>query len=459
MNCNYDVIIVGAGPAGMFAAKELAESNLKVLIVDMGKDVDERVMVKEGEIISQKWEPSNIMCGVGGAGMFSDGTLNLRPDIGGDLEKFTNSSQAAWDLVNYVDKVYLSFGGPQKLYQADGKEVEELMRKAVSAGIRFVNIPQRHIGSDNAPKVIKAFAEYLKSKGVQFKLQTVVKDIIVEDNRCEGVVTDNGIIKGRAVLIAPGRVAFSWVEQLVERHRIEYRYAPIDVGVRVEVPAIIMQHVTEIARDPKFHIRTKKYDDFVRTFCTNPQGFVVKEEYDGLIGVNGHSMHNKKSENTNFAFLVRIELTEPLENTTDYGRSIAELATTLGGGKPIIQRLGDLRRGRRTKWSSLQKNPWKHTLKDVTPGDISMALPHRIVTDITEGLEVLEKIIPGVNDDSTLLYAPEIKFYAMELKVDDKMQTSIKGLFAAGDGTGLSRGIVNAAATGILAGRGILHIL
>ena len=220
-----------------------------------------------------------------------------------------------------------------------------------------------------------------------------------------------------------------------------------------------MNPVTRINRDPKFHIRTKRYDDFARTFCTNERGFVVKEVYDDFIGVNGHSLREKKSENTNFAFLVKVELTEPVENTTRYGRSIAKLATTIGGGKPIIQRMGDLRRGRRSTWERINRNLVKNTLKDVTPGDISMALPHRITMDIIEGLAKLDEIIPGVAADSTLLYAPEIKFYAMRMKVDKNMETSVSNLFAAGDGAGLSRDIVNAAATGMLAARGILNKL
>jgi uncharacterized FAD-dependent dehydrogenase len=243
---------------------------------------------------------------------------------------------------------------------------------------------------------------------------------------------------------------------MIETHGIEARYGGIDIGVRVEVPAIVMEPVTRINRDPKFHIQSRRYDDFVRTFCTNRRGFVVKEEYEDFIATNGHSMTNVESENTNFAFLVHIELTEPIENTTKYARSIAKLATTIGGGKPVLQRMGDLRRGRRSTKERIAKYLVVNTLKDVTPGDISMALPHRIVMDIIEGLETLNEIIPGVTSDSTLLYAPEVKFYAMHLKVNRQMETSVKNLFAAGDGAGLSRDIVNAAATGIMAAKGII---
>jgi len=454
----YDVVIVGAGPAGMFAAHELAERR-SVLVVDRGRDIEHRRCKMDRRTNCLHCDPCDIMCGSGGSGTFSDGTLNLRPDIGGDLTRLTGDSDEAWELVRYVDSVFLEYGAPvERLIRPESGDVEELKRRAASAGARFIEVSQRHIGSDQAPRVIANFESSLKKRGVEFRFNTAVRDIWLENNNtCRGIVLEDGEkILAEKTILAPGRVGAGWVDELVKKHGIKARHGPIDVGVRVEVPAIIMDPVTRINRDPKFHIHTRRYDDFVRTFCTNEHGFVVKEEYEGFIATNGHSMSNVSSDNTNFAFLVRIELTEPLENTTKYGRSIAKLATTIGGGRPVLQRMGDLRRGRRTTWKRLQRNTVQNTLKDVTPGDISMALPHRIVMDIIEGLEVLNQIIPGVASDSTLLYAPEIKFYAMEVNVDRNMETSIKNLYAAGDGAGLSRDIVNAAATGILAARGIL---
>ncbi|MHC1635894.1 MAG: NAD(P)/FAD-dependent oxidoreductase [Candidatus Methanospirareceae archaeon] len=460
MTKDYDAVIVGSGPAGLFAARELSPYLDKILVIEQGKDVEERYcpMYDTGECLLCK--ECNIMCGVGGAGAFSDGTLNLRPDVGGDLVELCKNADTAWEIVHYVDKVFLEYGAPKELYSGNKEDIEELKRRAASVGACFIEINQRHIGSDNTKRVISNFKADLEKRGIKFLLRTKVVDFIIEEERggkeCKGVITKGGErIRSEYTVLAPGRVGASWVEEMIAKYGIKAHHAGIDVGVRVEVPAITMDPVTRINRDPKFHIRTKRYDDFARTFCTNERGFVVKEVYDGFIGVNGHSMRDKKSENTNFAFLIRVELTEPLENTTEYGRSIAKLATTIGGGKPIIQRMGDLRRGRRSTKERIERNLVKNTLKDVTPGDISMALPHRITMDVIEGLEKLDEIIPGVASDSTLLYAPEIKFYAMQIDVNEDMESSIKNLFVAGDGAGLSRDIVNAAATGVLAARGI----
>ncbi len=459
-DAKWDVIIIGAGPAGMCAANELADRGLRILVIDRGHDIKERHCPMENLGKCAECKNCDIMCGIGGSGTFSDGTLNLRPDIGGDLAALTGDEALAWQLVAHVDALFLKYGAPEKLYNAEGEQVEKLKREAASVGVHFIDIPQRHMGSDNAPHIIENFENDLKSRGIVFRLNAEVHDLLIENETCTGVVLKHGEkLVSRFTLLCPGRVGGEWVNTLVKRHGISAKNGAIDIGVRVEVPAILMDPVTQINHDPKFHIRTKRYDDFVRTFCTNEHGYVVKERYEGFIGTNGHSLKSKQSENTNFAFLVRTELTEPLEDTTRYGKSVSKLATTIGGGNPILQRMGDLRRGQRSTWNRIRRNPVKNTLEDVTPGDISMAMPHRIIMNIIEGLEKLNEVIPGVAADSTLLYAPEVKFYAMELQVSRELATSVRGLFAAGDGTGLSRDIINAAATGVIAGRGILKRL
>lgn len=450
---NYDVVIIGAGPAGLFAAYEFANNgSLKILVVDKGKDINNRLCPSISEFQRcLKCKPCNILCGLGGAGGLSDGKLNLKADVGGNLEEFVSKEEAD-RLVKKIDDVFLEHGGSSKLYGTDSHDLE---KKAAEAGIEFIPIPQRHIGSDKLPSVITSFKNYLENMGVEFWLNTNVKKI-EKNNNYRLVLEDERQLESRFIIAATGRSGAEWISSEAKRLGVNTRFAAIDIGVRVEVPSVVMENIIEFAWDPKFHIYTKKYDDFVRTFCTCPNGFVVMEDYGEYIGVNGHSSNSEKSDNTNFAFLTRIELTEPVENTTRYGKSIAKLATTIGGKMPIIQRLEDLRTGHRSTASRIEKSFVKPTLKNATPGDISMAMPHRIVENVVEGLEQLDKVIPGVNSDSTLLYAPEIKFYSMRFIVNKNLETNISNFFVAGDGAGLSRGIVASAATGIIAARGIL---
>lgn len=449
----FDVVIIGAGPAGLFAAHELAyKARLSILIIDQGKDVDERICSAKEYKFCRKCSPCNILCGVGGAGTLSGGLLNLRPDIGGNLLEFISSEDEAWRLIEYVDSIFLKYGAPKQIVHVDNEMVELLKRKAAAAGAKFIPIPQRHIGSDKAPLVIKNFKKDLELKGVKFLLNKHVSKI----DKGKATLSDGTIINCKYLIACPGRVGAEWLANEAKRLGIPTKHEPIDIGVRIEVPAVIMDPIIKINRDPKFHIYTKTYDDFVRTFCVNHRGFVVQEVYGNFVGVNGHSMIGIQSQNTNFALLVRISLTEPIEDTTAYGRSITKIATILGGGRPIIQRLGDLRMGRRSTWSRLSHSHVKPTLRSATPGDIAMVLPHRILTDILEGLDILDKIIPGVASSSTLLYAPEVKFSANRIETNNELETPIEGIYVAGDGAGLSRGITIAAATGVIVARSII---
>jgi len=457
MEC--DVVIVGAGPAGLFAAAKLAD-HLKVIVVDKGRGMNGRACIALKKGTCKKCSPCNITGGLGGAGGLSDGKLNLRPDIGGNLEEFVSIDEA-WSIIHEIDEFFLRHGAPDEIYSPSKEDITEILKKSAASGIKFIPIAQRHIGSDKTPDVINSIKEELESKGVVFLLETEILDIMA-DNRVNGVTArdknkNEFEIKCDYVLAAPGRVGAYWLSDQLKKLDVPIKYNPVDIGVRVEVPEIVMGSITEIEWDPKFHITTRTYDDFVRTFCVCPKGFIVEEVYDSFVGVNGHSMREKLSENTNFAFLVRVELTGPTENTSAYAFSVASIANILGSGKPIIQRLGDLKRGRRSTWKRIEKSNVSPTFKNVVPGDIAMALPNRMVVDIIEGLEALNEVIPGVASDSTLIYAPEIKLYAMRTEVDSGLKTGVEGLYVAGDGAGVSRGIVGAAATGIIASKDILR--
>ncbi len=450
-----NVVIVGGGVAGLFAAYEIVNSSktLKVTIVEMGESVVERRCPIERYRICTRCRPCNIMSGIGGAGLFSSGLLNLHPRIGGDLVEFVGSERDAWKLIEYVDRIFVDCGAPENVFKPDEKKVEELDRKAASVGITFIPITQRLIGTENAKNVIMCLERRLKEEGVKFILRTRV--VNVEEDSL--LLSSGEKLNYDYCILAPGRSGMRWLAEQMNKLGVETRYMPVDIGVRVEVPATIMEPICSVQRDPKFHIYTSTFDDFVRTFCVNHHGYVVMEVYEDHIGVNGHSILAKPSPNTNFAILDRIELTEPLEDTTAYGNAIARQITILGGGKPIVQKLGDLRKGRRSTWSRIKRGSVTPTLNTATPGDISMGLPHRILTSIIEGIEMLDKVIPGIASDSTLIYAPEIKYSAKRVATNEKLETKIKGLFVAGDGAGISRGIIGAAVTGVISARGILE--
>jgi hypothetical protein len=426
------VLIVGAGPAGLFAAKELADS------CDVA-------------IIEQK----NY---IGGSGLYSDGKMNFHPQIGGDLLEFL-SEEDALKILEDIKQTFKGYGMAE--VSNDWEKLTELERRATTAGIKFIPIRQNHVGSDYLPKVMNNFKIDLEKKGVKFKLNTKLLELNSKNGKIIAK-TDKGNEESDYVILAPGRVGSLWLIEMAKKLDLKMRFNPVDIGVRVEALNDVLKEIVVDYQcwDPKFHIRTHQYDDDVRTFCVCPYGFVVKEFYEEeIFGVNGHSMKDKKSNNCNFALLVRTELTQPLENTTDYGRSIAKQTNTLGGGKPIIQRVKDLRMNRRSTWERIGKSYVTPTLKDVTPGDISMAYPYRIVTNILEALDKLENVIPGIGSGSTLLYAPEIKFYAMRIETNKMLQTAIPNIFVAGDGAGISRGITIAAATGMIAAKGIKNLI
>ena len=300
-------------------------------------------------------------------------------------------------------------------------------------------------------------ANYITEKGVTFHTSETVKDITTKSGRVTGVITNRGEYSTNNVILAPGRVGAEWVASVATSHGISISQRGIEVGVRVEVANEVMQDLCDVIYDPTFFVRTSKYDDQTRTFCTNYGGFVALENYQDFVCVNGHAYMDKKSNNTNFAFLSKVVLNDPVENNTAYGESIGRLATIIGGGKPILQRFGDLKRGRRSTWNRIRNSSIEPTFKDVTCGDLAMALPERIVTNLVDGLQQLNNVVPGVANDETLLYAPEIKFFATQVDTDKSLETVIKGLYVAGDGPGVAGNIVSAAATALLPAKKIIR--
>ena len=459
-----DVVIIGAGPAGLFAAYELITNNknLKVTLIERGSSVKGRncPMNKNG-IACQNCNPCAILSGYGGAGTFSDGKLNFIPKLGkSDLTKYMLESDAN-KLIDETEEIFTKFNMDAEVYPSNITEANEIKKKVAISGAKLLLIKQKHLGSDHLPGYIQGISDYLESNGVTLMSRCNVIDIITinEDNH-EIVYKNNKkeeTINSKYVIVAPGRTGAKWVQELADKYNISYLSQSIEIGVRVEVRKDIMEEITNVIYDPTIFIKTNTYGDEIRTFCTNPGGFVAKENYYGYICVNGHALKDIKSNNSNFAFISKVNLTEPVTNTRLYGESIARIANVLGDGKPIIQSLKDLRNGRRSEWHRLKKGFIEPTLKDCVAGDLALVLPHRIITNILEGLETLDRIIPGVNNDDTLLYGPEIKFFSNEIETNDKFRLKADNIYFIGDGAGKAGNIVTAAATGLVAARDILE--
>ncbi|MBD3213340.1 MAG: FAD-dependent oxidoreductase [Candidatus Lokiarchaeota archaeon] len=457
--------IVGAGSAGFFAANEIGKQlgrDVDIKIYDAGPPIEKRICPQKEEFECAQCDPCRIMSGIGGAGVWSSGILNLNKKIGGNLEKLCSAIDLEVEqVIQQIDNLFLENGAPDKIFDPfrNKEELKDLRRKCAAVDVRFIPIRQRLLGSKNTPKIIKSIQNSLETEyNVQFFPNTKISAFDKDKNL---YFTNNQKEKFDYILLAPGRWGMIWLSEQCEKLGIKTFYKPLDIGIRVEVPSIILDDICEkVQRDPKFHIITPTYNDFIRTFCVNHKGYVVKENYEeNVVGVNGHQISlNGDSDNSNFAFLIRQKLTSPLEDTTKYGRSIALQTSILGGFKPLIQTLGDLRDSHRSRKSLIKRNPVQPTLNAYTPGDIAMAYPYRFVTDILEGLEILDNVIPGVNNNSTLIYAPEFKRSAKKVNTNKYLESKeIDGIFFAGDGAGLSRGIVAAALTGIIAGKGIIR--
>lgn len=438
MSSNKKVAIVGAGSAGMFAAYKLADE-FDVTVIDKGRNIEKRTCQVSLKGTCTKCNPCNIIYGGGGAGLFSDGKLIFNKNIGSNLHEIIEDSKRK-DLIDQVEGIFAEYG--VKIKDEQSEKIVSLKKKALQNGIEFVHSAQTHIGSDNLGGLMIKVRDDLEKKGVKFVFNSKIEDLSELDYD--------------SVMLAPGRGGSIWLENILKKESIPFSYRPVDVGVRVEVPKEIAADIVSISRDMKFYVITDKYNDTVRTFCTCPEGFVDIEAHGDFMLVNGHSDAKNRSQNTNFALLVTIPLTEPLVNTNTYANLIARLFNGLGGQSPIMQRLGDIRKGRRSKKENQDKYMFEPTLKDVTYGDITLAMPSRYMDNIIEAIDRLNKIMPGLANDSTILYGPELKFHGLRIETDQYLYAG-DNVYVAGDGAGVSRGIVGAAASGLLAAEGIIR--
>ena len=456
MPSKYDVIIVGAGPAGIFSALELADNiKLSILMLDKGPDIDQRKCPSSRGLGCNNCVPCNVLSGWGGAGAFSDGKLTLSTEVGGWLSDYVSEGKLA-KLIDHVDTVYRKFGAPNNLYGVDEDAMSDIARKAALAGLKLVEQKVRHMGTEKCAQTLRKMRNYLADH-VEFVKRKEVKGLVVQDKTVQGVQTVNGErFEGKYVIVAPGRSGAEWLKTEAQVLGLKTLNNPVDVGVRIETEASVLEPLTKVLYEPKLVYFSRGFDDQVRTFCVAPYGEVITESYNGVLTVNGQSYAERKTTNTNFAILVSTRFTEPFREPIAYGKYIARLTNLLSGGV-IVQRLGDLQAGRRSTEGRMKRSVTVPTLKNATPGDLSFVLPYRYLADIREMLEALDKLTPGINGKDTLLYGVEVKFYSTRLELSDCLESRLTNLFTIGDGAGITRGLVQASASGVVAAREIVR--
>lgn len=453
----YNVAIIGAGPAGIFTALEIMKlrPDWKVVIVEKGLRIEERVcFLREGHEKCPNCKKCGLLCGWGGAGAFSDGKLTLTPDVGGNLVDYMPRKKVE-ELIKYTDDTYLEFGATDEVFGTNRDDFADIERAATLAELKLVHSPVRHLGTERSLGVLKSMQDFLESK-ITILNNTVAASLIVEHKQVKGfITTDNQEIRSEYLVIAPGREGADWLTKEFAKNKIGMVNNAVDVGVRVELPAPVMNPITDKLYESKLIYHSKTFGDEVRTFCMNPCGEVVAENYSGIATVNGHSYANKKTANTNFALLVSEKFTEPFKEPIAYGQHVARLANMLSGGI-LVQRFGDLLDGRRSTPERIQSSIITPTLTCATPGDLSLVLPYRQMTAIIEMLYALDKIAPGVASRYTLLYGIEVKFYSGRVKLTNELETEqVKNLFTIGDGAGVTRGLIQASASGVEVARTI----
>ncbi|MCR4615367.1 MAG: FAD-dependent oxidoreductase [Clostridiales bacterium] len=470
---DYNVIVIGAGPAGIFTVLEMyrhVSPDTKILIVDEGRSIDSRNCPARSNGVCVRCKPCNIMSGWSGAGAFSDGKLSLSEEVGGNLTDYLPVEKVR-ELIRYADSMYLEFGAPELIHGLNDRKVDEIAYECSKHNIHLVRCPVRHMGTEYSFDVLRAMYNYLCTiEGFSF-MENTHADPIIENGAVTGaeLTFKNGekkTVTADYVVAAPGRGGAQWLTEIAQKNGLGTKNNEVDIGVRVEVPNSVMDPVTKHLYEAKMIYYSDTFESKVRTFCMNPGGIVSEEHYnagfnntfkDSIAVVNGHSYADETmhTENTNFAMLVSTKFTEPFNQPIEYGRYIAQLGNMLTGGGVIVQRLGDLMLGRRTDNTRLKKSTTRPTLTTAVPGDLSFVLPHRHLTSIIEALRAFDKIVPGLYSKNTLLYGVEVKFYSSKIDVNDHFETNVKGLYAIGDGAGITRGLMQASVTGVVVARDI----
>ena len=462
----FDAVIIGAGPAGIFTALEMTalKPDSRVLIVDSGRAIAHRTCPARATGKCVHCDPCGIVHGWAGAGAFSDGKLSLSDEVGGHISEYVGHRKAM-ELIGHADELYCRFGAPETVHGLDDRKVDEIAYEASRYNIRLVPCPVRHLGTENAMKVLGGMHDALVGQTQTIFLElTTATDILVSEGKVEGVrLQTRGqepfTVLTSNVVAAPGRGGAEWLAKQAEQLGLRTQNNEVDIGVRVEVPNAIMDHLTRHLYEAKLIYYADTYENKVRTFCMNPGGVVSEEHYEsGLAVVNGHSYEDAslRTGNTNFAMLVSTRFTEPFDQPIEYGQYVAQLANMLTGGPIMVQRLGDLLKGRRTTRERLAKSTTIPTLTTAVPGDLSFVLPSRHLTSIVEALRAFDHLAPGLYSKNTLLYGVEVKFYSSRVLTDNRFMTAIQGLYAIGDGAGVTRGLMQASATGIAVAREIV---
>ena len=466
----YDVIIVGAGPCGIYCAYELIKlrANLKVLLVDKGRDIYHRTCpILEGKIKqcpkdiyghSGCFPSCSMTSGFGGCGAFSDGKFNITSEFGGWMQEWL-PSKTVLDLIKYVDSIQLAHGAPKEITNPNSKDVLDIERRGLAVGLKLLRSEVRHLGTEVNLKVLQSIYEELKAKGVEMKFATEITDIIEENSTIQGVVDAKGNkYLAKYVMLNVGRPGSKWLSHVLSKHKIKVTNNRVDIGVRVETNDVIMSEINEKLYEGKF-VYSTSVGTTVRTFCSNPSGHVVVENNNGIITANGHAFNSSElgSNNTNFALLVSHTFTEPFKDSNEYAEEISSLANKLSNGTVIVQRYGDIVKGRRSTVKRIEEGFVEPTLKEAVPGDLSLVLPYKTMQSLIEMIEALDHITPGIANDHTLLYGVEAKFYSDRIECSNNFETKIKNLYVGGDGAGITRGLAQAGANGVYVARDIVN--